>query len=158
MVKINLGCGNDYKEGWANIDNMSMVNCKVDINSNILEYDREPNSVDEILMSHVAMYIRPEEMFLLLKKCKNWLKVGGTLEIETIDIDKVMEEALNPFNGRQIEWGLTNIFGTKDTGPHRWGWNAESLSSILMSVGFEVVGKSNGLKKPNRDFKLTVTK
>ena len=27
-LKLNLGCGNDYKEGWINIDNNSANNIK----------------------------------------------------------------------------------------------------------------------------------
>ncbi len=155
-IKLNLGCGYDYREGYINID-IDPKN-KADLHIDILDFGAQDYSVSEILMSHVAMYIRPEEMSELLKRCHAWLKRGGKLDVETIDLDIVMDYATNPFEGKVDSYGLTNIFGTEKTGPHRWGWTKEALTKQLLSVGFEVVGSKPGLKKPNRDFRLIAIK
>lgn len=158
-VKINLGCGADYREGYINVDDWSMSDCKCDIKTSIFDYKCEPNSVDEILLSHVAMYIRPDEMFRLLSNCYQWLKKGGFIEIETIDLDIVLDIALNGEKYKKELFGLENIFGTKDTGPHRWGWSKEELTNVLLSAGFRFISpSSHGLKKPNRDYKLIAIK
>jgi len=155
MVKINLGCGKDYKKGWVNVDDCSMAICKVDVKKNILKYTHENDTVDYILLSHVAMYLRPEDMVHLLSKCYLWLKKGGIIEVETIDLDKVMKFALE---GRTDSWSLANIFGTPETGPHRWGWSVHKLKKLMQETGFKSIVKRLGSKKPKRDYKLIAKK
>lgn len=158
MVKVNLGSGNEYLEGYINVDDGSIFDSKRDVTADLFDYDMPLNSVDEILLSHVAMYIRPEEMEYLLKRWHRWLKVGGKIEIETIDLLKAMEFATGFDDSRVDSWGLTNIFGTKDTGPHRWGWFASKLAEQLTLAGFRFITHTTGTKKPNRDYKLIATK
>lgn len=159
MVKVNLGSGKDYRDGYINIDNGSIFNTKRDITADIFYYDMPLDSVDEILLSHLVMYIRPDEMEILLKRWYGWLKSGGKIEIETIDIEKVMVYALNPIEDKRVDsWGFTNIFGTEETGPHRWGWRADILEEKLKKVGFSSITKTFGDKNPNRDYKLIAIK
>lgn len=158
-TKINLGCGEDYKRGWINIDNSSMGPCKVDVLSNILDFHQEPNTVDKILLSHVVMYLRPEDLDELLPRWLGWLKKGGSLEIETVDLKKVMQIALNESDPYKVHfWGLSNIFGTESTGPHRWGWMSDRLVVKLYRSGFIKIKYAKGVKKPERDFRLIATK
>ena len=69
MVKLNLASGQQYIDGYINIDNKSMYqgNMQVDREGDIFTLEWEDNSVDEILLSHFAMYIGLEEMPILLK-------------------------------------------------------------------------------------------
>lgn len=152
-VKINLGCGKDYKKGWINIDNLSMAECKCDVYSDIQIYDTKPKSVDKILLSHVAMYLRPEEFDELLPRWYKWLKPGGTLEIETIDLNEVKQ-------WNSIEKLLIPLFGTEMTGPHRWAWSQNPLIGHLKRAGFKdnKIKSSRGSKNPTRDFKLIATR
>ena len=55
-MKLNLGCGTDYKEGWTNVDS---GNTKCDVKQNIEEFPWpfEDSSVEEILMKHVMEHI-----------------------------------------------------------------------------------------------------
>lgn len=159
-VKINLGSGKDYKKGWINIDDTSMNVCTADVYMNIIDYDKpKPGTVDKILLSHVVMYLRPEELDILFPRWYGWLKVGGTLEIETIDLKKVMQIALNESDPYKAHfWGLQNIFGTQKTGAHRWGWMSDRLVVKLYRSGFTKITYLKGLKKPERDYRLIATK
>ena len=58
-MKLNLASGQMYLDGYINIDNMSMYNgsMKVDKQADIFTLDWEDNTVDEIILSHFAMYI-----------------------------------------------------------------------------------------------------
>jgi len=156
MIKINLGSGQDYREGYVNVDDGSIFDLKRDVTADIFDYELPPESVDEILLSHVAMYIRPDEIEPLLLRWYGWLKVGGKIEIETIDIEKVMRIALDGYSSD--EWGIVNLFGTKETCPHRWGWRQDKLIEKLTTAGFVSIIKLDGEKKPNRDYKLIATK
>lgn len=152
-VKLNLGNGNDYRPGYTNIDKSEDVNS--DIYCDIRDYDgTDDDSVDEILLSHVVMYLRPEELDPLLTRWHGWLKVGGTIEIETINFDQVMEHAMK----NDKSFGLDCIFGTEVTQTHRWGWNITRLRDIMIKNGFTDLKVSDGSKNPNRDFKIIAKK
>ncbi len=156
-IKLNLASGKDYREGYINVDNQSMFpDCKVDLNADILTMNYEENSVDEILLSHFVMYVRPMEMNELIKKLYSWLKFGGKLTIETIDFEKVLKEALN--GEKRLTWGDYNIFGTEETSPHGWGWRRDTLLAISMINPFREANFAEGSKKPNRDFILELIK
>lgn len=152
ITKINLGCGSDYKEGWINVD--SNPDCRLDMCCSIEDMLLPENSVDEILLSHVVMYLRPEELEPLLKKWHDWLKVGGKFEVETIDFNRVLKLALE----NDKPWGLDCIFGTEKTKTHQWGWNVNRLHHAVTDAGFKITHVLSGDKNKNRDFKLIATK
>ncbi len=159
-TKINLGCGEDYKEDYLNVDNCEMFpNARVDWKSDIKDFDAKSNTIDEILLSHVVMYLRPEELQPLLVKWLDFLKEGGKLVIETADIKDICRNIALSNNNQEIyKKGLINLFGRTDTGPHTWGWYPASLLEIIMDSGFSRADTERGEKKPDRDFKITAWK
>lgn len=153
-IKINLGAGKDYREGYINVDNQQMYpDAKVDFNQDIKDFSISNNSTEEILLSHVTMYLRPEELRPLLKKWHKWLQVGGKMIIETADFRKLCRLVVSTYPKEiVISHGLINIFGTKETGPHRWGWTRQTLADELNIAGFSKIKFERGTKKPKRDF------
>ena len=80
MVRLNIGCGNYYLDGWVNID--KDTNVKADEYYDISEgLKNKDNSVDEILLSHVLMYFTEKEVRSVLKECYRVLKKEGRLRI-----------------------------------------------------------------------------
>lgn len=159
-IKLNLGCGYEYLKGWKNIDNKKMFpDIKVDESADIFTLAYPDNSVDTIRLSHVAMYFRPEQMSVLLYRFYNWLTEGGKLEIETIDLYKIVKLLANETDPVKLnDWGLVNLFGTDKTGPHVWGWTQKTLNNALNEAGFKHRITFKGRKKPNRDFLIIATK
>jgi len=80
MIKLNVGCGTNYKAGYIGIDR-EKFNEHVDIVMNI-ESDRLPyddSTVDEVYCAHVLEHLdRPE---LLIKEFYRVLKPGALLHI-----------------------------------------------------------------------------
>jgi SAM-dependent methyltransferase len=73
-MKLNLGCGNDYREGWVNVDR---GDCKCDVEHDLFEfpYPFEDSSVDAIFLSHMMEHF-PKDMFVdvvreLYRICRN---------------------------------------------------------------------------------------
>jgi predicted SAM-dependent methyltransferase len=56
MNKLNLGCGNDYKEGYVNVD---VGNCRKDVHHNleIFPYPFEDSEFEEVIMKHCIEHI-----------------------------------------------------------------------------------------------------
>lgn len=158
-TKLNLACGNDYKEGYINIDDQSMYQCKVDKRADITTMKWKSGTVDEILLSHFMMYVTDIEAPVFFTKIYSWLKLSGRFIIENIDLDKVLSIALNePDQEKRRNWGLINLFGTPITSPHRWGWTLERVKYALEQAGFRQFEAVPALKKPDRDFRIIATK
>lgn len=77
-MKLNIGCGLDYKEGYHNIDFNPIVKADqyIDI-SNGLPF--EENSIEEIFCSHTLEHLDHPEF--LLKEIQRVLKDDGTATI-----------------------------------------------------------------------------
>lgn len=80
MRKINLGCGNDIKKGWINIDSVKLngVDYVVNLSSDKLPFDDE--SIDEVLcqdvMEHVDYIFLMREIHRILKpQAKVYIRV-----------------------------------------------------------------------------------
>ena len=80
MIKLNVGCGVDYKVGYIGIDRKNFdgkVDVICDLDKNSLPY--ESNSVDEVYCAHVLEHLdRPE---LLIAEFYRVLKPGALLHI-----------------------------------------------------------------------------
>ncbi len=78
MIKVNLGCGEDYREGYINIDKFAK---KVDIRHDldVFPYPIESNTVDFIWMSDVLEHLKEPE--LAFKEIIRILKKGGEARI-----------------------------------------------------------------------------
>ena len=159
-IKLNLACGPDYRMGYINIDNQQMFpDSKVDKIDNIFTMQWEEDSVDEILVSHFIMYVRPEKLMPLLRKWYSWLKPNGILIIESQDIKKMAQILLDETNPFLIDsQALTNFYGNERTCPHQWGYYPESVGMALYKAGFSIIDYRNGERKPKRDFKLIAQK
>ena len=79
MKKLNLGCGNDIKKGYVNLDVAEIPGVDViwDINKLPLPFDSE--EFDEILCNDIIEHI--EDYPQLLKELHRILKKGGSLKI-----------------------------------------------------------------------------
>lgn len=80
MRKLNLGCGEDFKEGWVNVDFHGHVNIDVQHDLNAFPYPFEDASFDHILASHVLEHL--DRPFVVMKELHRILKPGGTLTVK----------------------------------------------------------------------------
>lgn len=80
-MKINLGCGNDYKEGYVNIDknNFVRVDKTLDFEKEKLPFD--DSSVEEIEAKMVVEHIRNRDFFM--NECWRVLKPASKIHITT---------------------------------------------------------------------------
>ena len=89
QVKLHLGCGANYLEGYVNVDlpqeGQTVMNAKADIYQDIRTLQYQENSVDEIRNHHLLEHFTRQEALKLLLQWRNWLKPGGVLFVETTD-------------------------------------------------------------------------
>tara|TARA_Y100000310_G_C20699729_1_gene828597 strand:+ start:3748 stop:4239 length:492 start_codon:yes stop_codon:yes gene_type:complete len=159
MTKLNLGSGPHYMEGYINIDNYSQYhgNFRVDQEADFFTLEWENNQIDEIIASHIAMYIDRSWMPILLKRWCGWLKEGGVLIMETGNVKKVAQTILDFDDPSIIEgdYGMKQLFGWDTTAGHTWAWCPETLKPLFLEGGFTTVNIKNGVfHNPQRDFLL----
>lgn len=103
-IKLNLGCGSDYLDGYVNVD--AYTDSKVDARYNIIELPYEDNTVDEIRAFHVIEHFNYRDGQKALKEWLRVLKPGCRLHLETPDFLESCKEFIN-----QDERGRVNLYG-----------------------------------------------
>jgi len=163
-MKLNLASGQMYLEGYINIDNASMYggNMSVDKQADVFTLEWEDNTVEEILLSHFAMYIPLQEMPVLLKRWYKWLKPGGRILIETGNVKAIAQHILDNTDPNEINGsnGVMQLFGWETTAGHKWAWCPETLGQLMIDTGFKKVEVGDGHfhNNPKRDFLIVGTK
>lgn len=150
-IKLHLGCGTDYKEGWINIDNNSDENITaIDLYWDLLKPLPFPdNSVDFIFSEHFFEHFSVEDGQLVMKDALRLLKPGGVMRIAMPDLRAVVNDYLhtsiakNPtikefhfdFVKTSAEWMNMSFrwWG------HRWLYDWEELERRLREAGFEQI-------------------
>jgi predicted SAM-dependent methyltransferase len=96
-VKLNVGCGTDYKRGWVNIDNNSDENIeKLDLNWDLRNPLPFPeNSVDFIYNEHFFEHLTPDEGRVVMQDLLRVLKPGGVMRIAMPDLEALVHQYLN---------------------------------------------------------------
>lgn len=82
MLKLNIGCGRDYKEGWWNSDisELAKKDAQHDIRKDVLPF--ETGSVAEIYISGVLEQILENEHLIhAMNECHRVLQDGGVMEV-----------------------------------------------------------------------------
>ncbi|RLI32956.1 hypothetical protein DRO51_00550 [Candidatus Bathyarchaeota archaeon] len=153
MVKLNMGCGEDKKEGYINIDNRE--SCKPDMVYDLEKtpYPFENESAEEILWKDSLEHLSWRVIENVLKECYRILKKGGRMYIQTPDLEIIAKKViLDPnFKYGDLEgykaigfW----VYGRQDPQPdgsfggwggfHKAGFTKQTLKKLLESVGFKI--------------------
>ena len=146
-MKLHLGCGLVYLDGYINIDypldNHSVQDKSVaDIYSNLLELKYPEGTIEEIRLHHVFEHFSRAQALALLANWNAWLKVGGLLRIETPDFFISAIQVLNPFRSFSSRMStMRHIFGSQEAhwANHYEGYNKKLYKFILPKFGFKII-------------------
>ncbi len=106
MIKLNVGSGSDYREGWVNCDfvdtsfyDKDTKKQKVDVIFNFkFGWPFKENSVDYVLMREVFEHVNRHDAVHLLQEAYRILKPGGKMEITVPPAEKQMKLFLGVMN------------------------------------------------------------
>ena len=79
MVKLNLGCGDDIRDGYINIDKYVKADKQLELNK--IPYPFKNNSVDEILALNILEHLN--NPYDILMEWHRICKPGATISIMT---------------------------------------------------------------------------
>jgi len=141
-MKLHLGCGGTYLDGYINIDfppnEKTIMKVKADIYKDIRTLEYADNSIDEIRSHHLFEHFNRAEAVEMLLRWRRWLKVGGKLVIETPDFFWCgLIFIILPFKFK-MRVGR-HIFGSQED---RWAdhldfWYRKKFKKVLSAMGFE---------------------
>jgi predicted SAM-dependent methyltransferase len=144
--KLNLGSGDNHLEGFISVD---LYDEAADVRADICELPYANNSVDEIVCYQVIEHVPYNKSQQMFEEMYRVLKPGGTVLIETPDIDVVCQKILD--EGLLDKW-IWNLVGQyyrphdkaryKDwemnaASIHRNPWNLSRLQDIATKAGFQ---------------------
>ena len=139
-MKLNLGCGYDYKEGWINVDAYTPQYVDVfDYVETLRKFKRM--TVDHIYAAHVLEHLSQKDARKAVRRWYNLLKIDGIVEIIVPNIPVIIEKWIHVYRMNYPNlWGKTSqmIWGDQahEGEFHRWGYDAPSLRYILEKAGF----------------------
>lgn len=150
VVKLHVGCGTLYKNGWINIDNNSDNNIqKLDINHDLskgLPFD--DNSVDYIYNEHFIEHLSREDGLTFMKECFRVLKINGVIRIACPDLEQIIKSYIDntwknadwikTYNCEWIEsrCQMMNVCMNEFPWGHKYVYNEEELINRLSLAGF----------------------
>ena len=133
IKKLNLGCGDDYREGYINVDFDNTV--KADKYFDLREtFPLENESFDEVLAQDVLEHFTKENADLFIKEIRRILKPEGILRLRVPNVYQIFDQfyADSPTMMKFI-YGDTS---KGELGAHKNGFTKKSLKMILSINNF----------------------
>lgn len=159
-MKLNLGCGTDYREDFVNIDGsdaLPKIDCRIDFTDDTLVYYFRLGSIEFILANDVVEHLFHWEAIRLFKDMFLVLQPGGAIEIRVPDVEYILNshytvetKILLLYGGQETPQGTdAEMDKSRANWPqffcHKYGWTRPSMESALRSVGFtDVRTESSG--------------
>ncbi|MCU1622753.1 MAG: glycosyl transferase, family 2 [Frankiales bacterium] len=136
-MRVNLGCGQAYMEGWTNVDESRDV--KADIYMEAAEFLRQyAAEIDEIYMGHVLEHIMPGDALVTLRLMNERLRPGTMISAVTPDMDAIFKAYLDgEVSNDQVNASF--IYSYVQPSPHIWCYGPDSLAELFRRAGFQDV-------------------
>ena len=145
-LRLHLGCGQSHLPGYINVDfpaseHTVQKSSGADIYDDITQLCIPQNYVDEIRSHHVFEHFMRQSALALLCQWHQWLKVGGTLVIETPDFGASivqLQDSRYSYHEKQVI--MRHVFGSHEAhwAIHCDGWYKEKFEHVLGFLGFSV--------------------
>jgi predicted SAM-dependent methyltransferase len=151
-MKLNIGCGTDYRDGFINIDGsdtLPRLDKKLDIRRESLLSHFDSESVTYILANDIIEHHYHWEAVRILREFHCLLTVGGTAEIRVPDAEWIIKTWR-----LSVEQKLNLLFGGQDIPQrrdekmdesrkkfpqyfcHKFGWTIKRMTGELAAIGF----------------------
>jgi predicted SAM-dependent methyltransferase len=145
-VKLHLGCGQVYLEGYVNIDyplteHTVQQTSVADKFADLTKLRYETGTIEEVRMHHVFEHFQRTVASAMLASWHSWLKPKGVVHLEMPDFDasaRLVLDAEAP--GRDRKVAIRHIFGSNEApwAVHYDGWSESRLTELFETFGFKV--------------------
>ncbi|MDQ7774278.1 MAG: hypothetical protein RDU13_12265 [Elusimicrobiales bacterium] len=148
-MKLNIGCGNDWRAGWLNVD--SSPGSAADKVMPAENLDLPDGCAREIEALHLVEHLGYFRTRYFLSECFRTLRPGGRLVIETPDIIQTCAAFAGARGPEEREAQLGWIYGAESSGmEHRYAFPEELLKELARRAGFDIISTENRAYHPGR--------
>ena len=137
-MKLHLGCGKRYLEGYIHVDIAKFEHIDYQLPIDDLSTFNS-NTVEEIYASHVLEYFDRNDVVNVLNEWKRVLKPSGILRLAVPNFPKLVEVYQS---SKDLSSILGPLYGKWDIGNqefiyHKTVYDENSLNKLLEEVGFK---------------------
>lgn len=135
-LRLHLGCGSLYKDGWVNVD---LAGTRVDLPWDLARpLPFAAGTVDAIFHEHLLEHLTYAQGLELNRRCRALLRPGGVLRIGVPDAGAALRAYLDPDPGHPQRWPteLARIAALAYDHGHRALYDAETLELSCRAAGF----------------------
>lgn len=147
MIKLNLGSGGDYINGYVNVD---LYADRADERFDISKLPYQDNSIDEIRAYHVIEHFDYLQAHDVFKEWNRVLKSGSKIFVETPDFLESCKEFIK--SDQDGRWNLYgHFFSTAWINPgliHKFLYTEFELKKTMSWAGFKNIER----KEPNSSY------
>ncbi len=136
-LKLNLGCGQDKRAGWINID--ALASFQPDLVHDLrLPLPYANDSVTEILAQDILEHFTKEEVNFVIGEIARVLKINGVLTIRVPNVDDILTRFQNdPEVRNQFLYGTTAETGY--FGAHKVGFSPLLLTTLMLEYDLSLI-------------------
>jgi GT2 family glycosyltransferase/glycosyltransferase involved in cell wall biosynthesis/predicted SAM-dependent methyltransferase len=136
-VRVNLGCGQVYMDGWVNVD--SSPDVKADVYLDAADFVRHyGDQVEEVYMGHVLEHILPGDALVTLRLLCERLPKGALVSAVTPDMAAIWAAyQRGEISNEQLNASF--IYSYVQPSHHVWCYDTESLAELFRRAGFDDV-------------------
>lgn len=136
LLKLNLGCGPDRREGYINIDADPKI--KPDLIYNLTQkLPYSDNCVSEVILQDVLEHLAKEEGQELLNECGRVLTNNGKITIRVPNISAILKK----FKG-QDDLVMLYLYGDiaqgETYGSHKYGYTPRLIKETCQKAGLKI--------------------
>lgn len=145
-MKVNLGCGLAYLEGWLNVDASPEV--RADVYAEAFDFVREHAAeCDEIYMGHFLEHMMPGDARDLLALMAVRLRPGAVVSAVSPDVRAIVDA----YRAGEIDNRLLNeayLYSYVQPSHHRWLYDEPALVELFRSAGLADIAPIDPLTWP----------
>jgi predicted SAM-dependent methyltransferase len=166
MLRLHLGCGQQYLKGYRNIDFPSaehtvQTTSVADEHADLLELRFAERSVGEVRLHHVFEHFPRYTACAMVAAWQSWLTKGGLLRIEVPDMFLTGLAAINPLApGNRRRVAERHLFGSHEAAwaAHKEGYTTGELQKLLNAFGFRRTKKRRNGWRGTHNIELAAEK
>ncbi len=145
-MKLHLGCGQVYLEGYVNIDyplseHTVQQKTVADKFADLTTLTYKSETIDEVRLHHVFEHFPRTTALGLLAAWHSWLKKDGKIHIEVPDFNASARHVLSPLvSQKHRKLAIRHIFGSNEApwAVHYDGWSKKRFEEIFKVIGFSL--------------------
>lgn len=139
-LRLHLGCGSLYKEGWVNVD---LAGTRVDLPWDLSRpLPFAAGSVDAIFHEHLLEHLAYSQGLELNRRCRALLRPGGVLRVGVPDAGAALRAYVESPASEPERWptALARVSALAYDSGHRAIYDAETLALSCRAAGFVRAG------------------